>query len=149
MQRRGDRIDVLADLRSLQDPLYAGRGIGSHAEFLLATLRDRGSASLRLVGLVDPTGAPPAPGVAAACDELRPVFAADAAALGSGDAWQALIFSAAKEAGLQPVRAFASLYAAFLGRTNGPRAGWLLAAIDRTLILTRLRDAAAVQGVSA
>jgi len=50
---------------------------------------------------------------------------------------------------LQPVRAFASLYAAFLGRTNGPRAGWLLAAIDRTLILTRLRDAAAVQGVSA
>ena len=80
MQRRGDRIDVLADLRSLQDPLYAGRGIGSHAEFLLATLRDRGSASLRLVGLVDPTGAPPAPGVAAACDELRPVFAADAAA---------------------------------------------------------------------
>jgi len=81
--------------------------------------------------------------------QIEAAIAADAAALGSGDAWQALIFSAAKEAGLQPVRAFASLYAAFLGRTNGPRAGWLLAAIDRTLILTRLRDAAAVQGVSA
>jgi lysyl-tRNA synthetase class 1 len=81
--------------------------------------------------------------------QIEAAIAADAAALCSGDAWQALIFSAAKEAGLQPVRAFASLYAAFLGRTNGPRAGWLLAAIDRTLILTRLRDAAAVQGVSA
>ena len=81
--------------------------------------------------------------------QIEAALAADATALGSGDAWQALIFSAAKEAGLQPVRAFASLYAAFLGRTNGPRAGWLLAAIDRTLILTRLRDAAAVQGVNA
>lgn len=78
MHRRGDRIDVLADLRSLQDPLYAGRGIGSHAEFLLATLRDRGASRLRIVGLVDPMRPPPAAGVAAACDELRPVFVADA-----------------------------------------------------------------------
>ena len=81
--------------------------------------------------------------------QIEAAIAADANALGSGDAWQALIFSAAKEAGLQPVRAFAALSAAFLGRTNGPRAGWLLAAIDRTLILTRLRAAADVQGVSA
>ena len=81
--------------------------------------------------------------------QIEAAIAADATALSSGDAWQALIFSAAKEADLQPVRAFAALYAAFLGRTNGPRAGWLLAAIDRTLILNRLRAAAAVQGVSA
>ena len=77
--------------------------------------------------------------------QIEAAFAADAAALGSGDAWQALIFSAAKEAGLQPVRAFASLYAAFLGRTNGPRAGWLLAALDPALVVTRLRAAAAIQ----
>jgi len=78
MHRRGDRIDVLADLRSLQDPLYAGRGIGSHAEFLLTTLRDRGASRLRMVGLVDPLRPPPAAGVASACDELRPAFIADA-----------------------------------------------------------------------
>ena len=81
--------------------------------------------------------------------KIEAATAADATALDSGDAWQALIFAAAKEADLQPVRAFASIYAAFLGRTNGPRAGWLLAAIDRTLILERLRAAAAVEGVSA
>lgn len=77
MQRRADGIDVLADIRSLQDPLYAGRGIGSHADFLLATLRDRGAGRIRVVGLVDPEQPPPVPGVVAACDELRPVFAAD------------------------------------------------------------------------
>ncbi|MFM7242888.1 MAG: glycosyltransferase, partial [Planctomycetaceae bacterium] len=77
MQRRAGVIDVLADIRSLQDPLYAGRGIGSHAEFLLATLRDRGAGRLRIVGLVDPERPPPAAGVAASCHELRPVFAAD------------------------------------------------------------------------
>lgn len=77
MQRRAGVIDVLADIRSLQDPLYAGRGIGSHAEFLLATLRDRGSGRLRVIGLVDPERPPPAAGVAASCHELRPVFAGD------------------------------------------------------------------------
>ena len=71
--------------------------------------------------------------------------AADAAKPTGGEAWQSLIFSAAKEGGLQPVRAFASLYAAFLGRTNGPRAGWLLAALDPALVVTRLRAAAAIQ----
>ena len=76
MQRRADGIEVLADIRSLQDPLYAGRGIGSHAEFLLATLHDRGAGRVRVVGLVDPEQPPPAPGVVAACSELRPAFAA-------------------------------------------------------------------------
>ncbi|MEY4667276.1 MAG: hypothetical protein RIQ87_1056 [Chloroflexota bacterium] len=69
--------------------------------------------------------------------------------LETGEAWQGLIFSAAKEGGLQPVRAFASLYAAFLGRTNGPRAGWLLAALAPSFITERLRSAAAVAGVAA
>jgi lysyl-tRNA synthetase class 1 len=61
----------------------------------------------------------------------------------SGEAWQNLIFSVAGEAGLPNGRAFAALYAAFLGRTNGPRAGWLLASLDPDFVVVRLRAAAA------
>jgi lysyl-tRNA synthetase, class I len=61
----------------------------------------------------------------------------------SGDAWQSLIFSAATAAELPSGRAFAALYAAFLGRTNGPRAGWLLASLEPAFVLERLRAAAA------
>jgi lysyl-tRNA synthetase class I len=39
-------------------------------------------------------------------------------------------------------KAFAALYAAFLGRTNGPRAGWLLASLDPEFVIVRLREAA-------
>ncbi len=61
---------------------------------------------------------------------------------GSGDAWQALIFRVAGEAGLASGRAFGALYAAFLGRTNGPRAGWLLASLEPAFVVGRLRAAA-------
>jgi lysyl-tRNA synthetase, class I len=63
----------------------------------------------------------------------------------SGEAWQNLIFAVAGEAGLPNGRAFAALYAAFLGRTNGPRAGWLLASLDPTFVTDRLRTAATPQ----
>jgi lysyl-tRNA synthetase class I len=66
----------------------------------------------------------------------------------SGEAWQNLIFTVAGETGLPNGQAFAALYAAFLGRTNGPRAGWLLASLDPSFVTTRLRDAAA-SGVAA
>ena len=60
----------------------------------------------------------------------------------SGDAWQAAIFAAAAAAAdVAPGLAFAALYTAFLGRTNGPRAGWLLAGLDPTFVLGRLREA--------
>lgn len=59
-----------------------------------------------------------------------------------GDAWQAAIFAAAAVAAVTPGRAFAALYTAFLGRTNGPRAGWLLAGLEPTFVLGRLREAA-------
>jgi lysyl-tRNA synthetase class 1 len=62
---------------------------------------------------------------------------------GSGDAWQGAIFETAAGLGLPPGRAFASLYLAFLGRPNGPRAGWLLAGLDRAFVADRLRQAAA------
>jgi len=61
---------------------------------------------------------------------------------GSGDAWQALIFRVAGEVALPSGRAFGALYAAFLGRTNGPRAGWLLASLDPAFVTERLRAAA-------
>jgi lysyl-tRNA synthetase class 1 len=59
-----------------------------------------------------------------------------------GDAWQTLIFDVALEGGLPAGRAFAAIYLAFLGRTSGPRAGWLLASLDREFVLERLRVAA-------
>ncbi|MEA2620319.1 MAG: lysyl-tRNA synthetase, class [Chloroflexota bacterium] len=73
---------------------------------------------------------------------------ADAAAADrprGGDAWQNAIFSAAESAGLPAGRAFAALYLAFLGRTNGPRAGWLLASLEPDFVVERLRAAASVQ----
>ncbi len=59
-----------------------------------------------------------------------------------GDAWQTLLFRVAGEAGLAPGRAFGALYLAFLGRPNGPRAGWLLASLDAAFVVGRLREAA-------
>ena len=53
------------------------------------------------------------------------------------------IFDAATQAGLDAKAAFAAIYLAFLGRTNGPRAGWLLASLDAGFVLERLREASA------
>jgi lysyl-tRNA synthetase class 1 len=59
-----------------------------------------------------------------------------------GESVQAAIFATAKEHDLPAGRAFAALYLAFLGRTSGPRAGWLLAALDRDFVISRLRESA-------
>jgi lysyl-tRNA synthetase class 1 len=66
----------------------------------------------------------------------------------AGPAWQAVIFETAKSLELPPGRAFAALYAAFLGRASGPRAGWLLASLDRTFVIGRLREASGRAGAS-
>jgi lysyl-tRNA synthetase class 1 len=68
---------------------------------------------------------------------------ADRASLSSGEEWQNLIFTVAVEHDLPNGKAFAALYAAFLGRSNGPRAGWLLASLDPEFVIRRLREAAA------
>jgi lysyl-tRNA synthetase class 1 len=60
----------------------------------------------------------------------------------SGAAWQDLIFGTSQTYGVSSGDAFAAIYLAFLGRTNGPRAGWLLASLDRGFVTQRLRDAA-------
>ena len=64
-------------------------------------------------------------------------------AIRGGDAWQAAIFETAAEQGVPAAKAFEALYLAFLGRRNGPRAGWLLASLDRSFVVERLREAAA------
>jgi len=61
----------------------------------------------------------------------------------NGDAVQGAIFATAKVRDLAAGRAFAALYAAFLGRDSGPRAGWLLAALDPEFVLSRLVEASA------
>jgi len=63
-------------------------------------------------------------------------------AVSTGDDWQELIFETASEAALPAGRAFGALYVAFLGRTSGPRAGWMLAALDQDFVIARLREAA-------
>lgn len=60
---------------------------------------------------------------------------------GSGEAWQAAIFATAASAGIPAGRAFGAIYVAFLGRTNGPRAGWLLASLEPEFVDRRLREA--------
>jgi lysyl-tRNA synthetase class 1 len=69
--------------------------------------------------------------------------AARGEALGSGEQWQAAIFAVAAEHGLDAKAAFNALYLAFLGRPNGPRAGWLLASLERDFVIRRLTDAGA------
>jgi lysyl-tRNA synthetase class 1 len=62
----------------------------------------------------------------------------------TGEALQAAIFAAAKSGDLPAGRAFAAIYLAFLGRASGPRAGWLLAALERDFVVERLRAAAEI-----
>jgi len=97
----------------------------------------------------------------AAVGELDPgqraALASLAEALGtvawSGEALQAAIFDAARggERGVElpPGRMFAALYLAFLGQPHGPRAGWLLASLDRPFVEERLRAAAALDTLPA
>jgi lysyl-tRNA synthetase class 1 len=86
------------------------------------------------------------PEAAAGLDAEQRAFLATLAeesAARSGDEWQAAIFATATSGGLAAGRAFAALYLAFLGRPNGPRAGTLLASLDRAFVVARLREAAA------
>ncbi len=59
----------------------------------------------------------------------------------SGEAWQTLIFGISRLEGLPPGNAFGALYLSFLGRPNGPRAGWLLASLAPEFVIDRLREA--------
>lgn len=45
---------ILIDLRCLQDPNYIGRGVGSHAWFLLEQLYENFQDDYEIIGLIDP-----------------------------------------------------------------------------------------------
>jgi lysyl-tRNA synthetase class 1 len=87
--------------------------------------------------------------------EAQALFMADLAAGAeaetptSGDAWQDLIYRVSQVRGVSSRDAFGAVYAAFLGRDNGPRAGWLLASLALPMVADRLRAAAAAAGVDA
>ena len=55
----------------------------------------------------------------------------------------------AAERGLDAKAAFNALYLAFLGRPNGPRAGWLLASLERDFVIRRLTEAGGAATVEA
>jgi lysyl-tRNA synthetase class 1 len=84
----------------------------------------------------------------------RHALAALAATLPGHDAWtgealQAAIFDAARASELPAGRMFAAIYLSFLGQSNGPRAGWLLAGLDPDFVAERLRAAAAADTLHA
>lgn len=54
---------------------------------------------------------------------------------------QVLIYSRAKEFSLSSKEAFAAVYIAFIGKDHGPKAGWLLASLDKKFIRKRLDEA--------
>jgi lysyl-tRNA synthetase class 1 len=60
-----------------------------------------------------------------------------------GAQWQNLLFDAAVGLGMRTNRdSFAAIYRAFIGRDSGPRAGWLLASLDKDFVVRRLLEAA-------
>ena len=67
--------------------------------------------------------------------------AAHGEALSTGEQWQAAIFAVAQRHGIDAKAAFNALYFTFLGRPNGPRAGWLLASLERDFVIRRLTEA--------
>jgi lysyl-tRNA synthetase, class I len=82
-------------------------------------------------------------------EEERDYLAALASAVAqaepsTGEGWQQLLFELAHGRELAIADAFKAVYLAFLGRPNGPRAGWLLASLDTEFAMSRLRDAALV-----
>jgi lysyl-tRNA synthetase class 1 len=139
----------------ITDRMQAEKG-ASLTEFEAAVLAERIAAARAWLESYAPERARLAirrdavPEEVAGLDEAQHAYLAALAAAAatenpvSGDAWQTLIFRVASETELGAGRAFGALYAAFLGRSNGPRAGWLLASLEPEFVAERLRGAAAV-----
>jgi lysyl-tRNA synthetase class 1 len=83
------------------------------------------------------------------CRYLRGLAtAAEGAAPRSGEAWQTAIFSQVEQSGIPAKLAFEAIYRAFLDRSNGPRAGWLLASLEPRFVVSRLIEAAGDPGLT-
>lgn len=68
---------IFADVRCLQDPCYAARGVGSHSASLLIAARSEAGGAAEIIGLIDP--ALPALSVEhrLLCDAVQTAFTAD------------------------------------------------------------------------
>ena len=92
---------------------------------------------------------PELPPEASGLTEVQALFLSDLATSSlkerpvGGDAWQDLIYRSGQARGVSSRDAFAAVYTALLGRSNGPRAGWLLASLDEDFVAERLEAAAA------
>ncbi|MCL5773144.1 MAG: lysine--tRNA ligase [Firmicutes bacterium] len=60
----------------------------------------------------------------------------------NGDKLQTAIFTQANSMSLPQGKAFQAIYSALLGRPSGPRAGWLIAALDKEFVTERFSQAA-------
>ena len=61
----------------------------------------------------------------------------------SGEQLHSELHRLRKDLAIKPKVAFSSIYLIFLGKDSGPQAGWFLAAIDRSFVLKRLKEATA------
>ena len=140
-------VDVLARVEAEKGSALTGREGAIFAERVAAARAWLESYAPERARLVVQRDALPEEAVALEDDQrVFMVALADAVAgapPAGGDAWQSAIFAAATAAGVPAGRAFAALYLAFLGRSNGPRAGWLLASLAPEFVVARLREAAA------
>ncbi|HVL47754.1 MAG TPA: lysine--tRNA ligase [Candidatus Thermoplasmatota archaeon] len=88
-----------------------------------------------------------APAMVAGLDAAQRAFLGALAAKLADAKWTAeaihnTVHETSKESGLPGAKGFAALYAAFLGRARGPRAGHLLASLERDFVVGRLKAAA-------
>jgi len=58
----------------------------------------------------------------------------------SGEELHKEIHNIKNEMGILPREAFSAIYQIFIGKDSGPQAGWLLASLDRELVLKRLKE---------
>ena len=88
-------------------------------------------------------------------DDMQRAFLAqflgwwEASELPSGDSIHKAIYDIATSLEMRPGQAFQVIYRAFLGRTSGPRAGELLAALDGHFVLSRLQEVENIQYLEA
>ncbi|HEX7472232.1 MAG TPA: lysine--tRNA ligase [Candidatus Limnocylindrales bacterium] len=132
-------------LSALEAELLAERAVAAR-RWLEAYAPDEARVAVRTDGLPAEAGALDAAQRAFVGELADRAGRPDAPAAGAG--WQTLIFETAKALELPAGRAFAALYAAFLGRASGPRAGWLLASLDRGFVIARLVKASGRGGAA-
>jgi lysyl-tRNA synthetase class 1 len=59
----------------------------------------------------------------------------------SGEQIQTFLYDVKNERGLDPITVFQAIYVALLGRESGPKAGWLLEALEKDFLIKRFSEA--------